>query len=195
MVFTERRRLLHKPSVSTLDSEPDLDVSDSVIEPDEDAVDPPPAPIAIPSVSVFCTEIPPPRMLRDNGYVNVSSTQLPKHVVIKTFHQDRTTAGTPPSTLNLSSGSMPHSDTKSPSDRLSSEDIRSKDSMGSAKSQLTNSFNSFHSVLHSPVSSRDMTLSTLDSLPLSPIEPQPLTMQCDEVRMHVVICDIVSTHS
>lgn len=187
MVFTERRRLLQKPSVSTLDSEPELaslDVSDSVIEPAEDPLDePPPAPIPKPSVSVFCTEIPPPRMLRDNGYVNVSSTQLPKHVVIKTFHQDHTTAGTPPSTLNLSTGSMPHSDSKSPSDRPSSEDVRSKDSMGSAKSHLTNSFTSFHSVLHSPVSSRDMTLSTLDSLPLSPIEPQPLTMQCDEVRV------------
>lgn len=186
MVFTERRRLLQKPSLSTLDSEPELvglDVIDSVIEPDEDPLDdPPPAPIPKPSVSVFCTEIPPPRMLRDNGYVNVSSTQLPKHVVlIKTFHQDQTTAGTPPSTLNLSSGSMPCSDRRSPSDRLSSEDTRSKDSVGSAKSHPTNSFTSFHS---SPVSSRDMTLSTLDSLvPLSPIEPQPMTMQCDEVRV------------
>lgn len=172
--------------MSTLDSELDLlDVASE--EPAEEpvvSVDPP-APTAKSSVAVFCTEIPPPRMLRDNGYVDVSSSQLPKHVILQTFHQDHVTAGTPPSTLNLSAGSLRRSDSKSPSDRLSSGDTHSKGSIGSVKSQNTNSFNSFHSVLNSPVCSRDMTLSTLDSLTLSPLEPQPLTMQCEEVRLYV----------
>lgn len=193
--FTERRGLLQKASVSTLDSEQELDldlaINDSVIEPAEDLTpsDPPPGPIAKSGLVVLCTEIPSPRTLRDNGYVNVSSTQLPNRIISQSFHQEcnTTTTATPPSTLDLSSGTLCHSGSKSPSDRLSSGDTRSKDSTGSVKSPHTSSITSQLSVMNSPVSStRDVTLSTYNSLTrMSPLEPQPLTMQLDEVSLYI----------
>lgn len=183
---TERKRLLHKPSVSTLDSEGFSDhESDPVDQTEiESNLTPPPAPVAKSGLAIFCTEIPPPRLLKDNGYVDVVSTHTLKNVISQPFNQKQT------SSLALNSEETLRSGTRSPLERLSS---RNKDSMESTRSNLTNSITSTHSVeLPSLNSSRDVTLSTYDSLPMSPLIPQPLTMQLEDVRklyyLHTLKC-------
>ena len=183
--------MLQKPSVSTLDSE-DLE-ADSVNRGNDIELTPfesSSPQLTKSGVQIFCTEIPPPRMLKEAGYVDVVSSQAQKRVVVQTFHQEKQTANTvksPPNSLALSSGTL-CSEAKSTPEKSSSQNTPVNNSTGSNRSNPSSIVSAQSAVsIHSPEqaftlpSTRDVTLPTYNSPHLSPLEPQPMTMPDPEV--------------
>ena len=150
--------------------------------------EPPPAPVAKSGQAVLCTEIPPPRMLRDTGYVETVSCQFPKYMSADSMSESQSHASTtsPPRslTLNRPTDSFRSYSSRSPLERLSGDHtlvLPDQESVGSADRSDVNWITSMDLRQSSVPSSRDVTLSTYNSLN-SPLEPQPLTMQLEEVR-------------
>jgi hypothetical protein len=173
--------------VSTLDSEdlePDLVNQDNDIE--LSTFEPSSVQLAKSGLQIFCTEIPPPRMLKEAGYVDVVTSQAQKHVIVQTFHQEqqKTATKSPPNSLVLSGGTVHSEEAKSSLEQTSSQATPVNISIGSNTSNPSSivsahSVVSSHSLEHNTSTlppTRDVTLSTYNSPHLSPLEPQPMTM-------------------
>ena len=181
--------MLQKPSVSTLDSE-DLE-GDPVNRGNDIELTPfePSSPqLAKSGVQIFCTEIPPPRMLKEAGYVDVVSSQAQKHVIMQTFEQTANTVKSPPNSLALSSGTLRSEEAKSTPEKSSSQNTPVNNSTSSNRSNPSSTVSAQSAVsTHSQEqtftlpSTRDVTLPTYNSPHLSPLEPQPMTMPDAEV--------------
>ena len=203
----ERKRLLQKPSVSTLDSvdlEPDPVNQGNDIE--LTPLEIPSPPTAKSGLASLCTEIPPPRMLKEAGYVDVVSSQAQKHVIKQSFHQDDKQANaskSPPDSLVLSGETVHLGDTKSREQSSSTNSPVNRSTAGSNRSNpssivSTHSAVSSHSVDHtSPrTTGRDVTLPMYTSPRLSPLEPQPMTMPDPEVEpkfYRLLVCVYIGT--
>ena len=191
--------MLHNLSASSLESEGfNNEELDPVINKDNDAIyhgeditptqnSPLQAAIAESGLFILCTEIPPPCMLKDNGYIDVMSTHVPRHVVMQPHSNNKSPnhlqcrqspylEGSLSPPVSLSSGNTP----------VTNPQGKNSSSMGSARSNPFSSLTSCHAVVsnHSferPLltfcSGRDLTLQS----PLSPLEPQPMTMPDMEV--------------